>query len=87
MRAFFAHCNEAVKKWREMGPTCLEGETNSEHPGHAGPRAIGEELTEPHGVYLFRHRNMPIQYFPPNFHPPYDSPEKRKVILDVLNRK
>lgn len=86
MAAYFAHCSEIVRKWRERGSTCLEGEMDVGQPGHVS-RALGAELTNPHGVYLFRHRNMPIQYFPPNFHPPYDSLEKRKIIQDVLSRK
>jgi hypothetical protein len=31
--------------------------------------------------------NAPGRYFAPNFHPPYDTPEKRKLIADVLSRE
>lgn len=27
-----------------------------------------------------------VEYFPPNFHPPYDTPEKREIIRDVLSK-
>lgn len=27
-----------------------------------------------------------MEYFPPNFHPPYDTPEKREIIRDVLSK-
>lgn len=30
---------------------------------------------------------MTIEYFPPNFHPPYDTEEKRKIIRDVLAKQ
>ncbi len=40
---------------------------------------------------LFLSRNSgwkrPGRYFAPNFHPPYDTPEKRKLIADVLGRE
>jgi hypothetical protein len=39
------------------------------------------------GIYLFLDRQNITHYFPPNFPPPYDSEEKRKIILDILSEE
>ena len=55
-------------------------------PGHPGDgAAIGDESINPHGLYLFKTREEIVEYFGPNFHPPYNTPEKRKIISDVLS--
>lgn len=82
--AYFAACNEVVRHWRSLGPQLLEPEKNPEALGY--PKTpLDNELQEPHGVYLFKDRNTPIKYFAPNFHPPYDTPEKRNIIRSVLS--
>mmetsp|Transcript_5625 Transcript_5625/g.5825 ORF Transcript_5625/g.5825 Transcript_5625/m.5825 type:complete len:316 (+) Transcript_5625:148-1095(+) len=85
MRAYFSHCDEVVRTWRERGPLYLEPETESSKPGYP-VNPLGKELTEPHGIYLFKDRNTPIHYFAPNFHPPYDTKEKREIISGVLSK-
>ena len=87
MRQYFELCNETVSSWRQRGPVALEGELDPLQPGYAGENIIDSELSQPHGVYLFRHRYLPIKYFPPNFHPPYDTAEKRQIIGAVLGRQ
>eukprot|EP01052_Picozoa_sp_SAG31_P009084 SAG31_NODE_470_length_15239_cov_19.376288_3_plen_121_part_00 len=86
MRQYFEHCDGVVRRWREGGPRFLEPETDPAAPGYpADP--LGQELSAPHGLYLFRTRNQPVEYFAPNFHPPYDTAEKRKLIVDVLSKE
>jgi hypothetical protein len=87
MVSYFEACSAVVEAWRRQGPVLLEGEVDASIPGYPGAATLGKELTEPHGVYLFRHRNLPIKYFPPNFHPPYDTPEKQELISKVLSKK
>ena len=85
MTDYFRHCNDVVSEWRSQGPQCLEPESD---PTAAGcpPQPLQDEMEHPHGVYLFRHRNLPVKYFAPNFHPPYDTPEKRELIAATLSK-
>jgi len=85
LRAYFSHCDEVVRTWRLQGPQLLEPETDPSQPGYPVD-PVDNELTEPHGVYLFKDRNTIIKYFAPNFHPPYDTPEKRAIIQRVLSK-
>jgi hypothetical protein len=39
------------------------------------------------GIWLFTDRANITHFFPPNFLPPYDTPEKRKIIFDVLKEE
>lgn len=39
------------------------------------------------GIWLFTDRENPTHFFAPNFLPPYNTPEKRKIILDVLKEE
>lgn len=86
MRSYFESCNAVIERWRQRGPVSLQGEHLSGSVGHPGSGVLGKELSEPHGVYLFRHRNLPIRYFAPNFLPPYDTPEKQEIIRKVLGK-
>lgn len=86
MVKYFAECDRAVRQWREQGPMLLEPEQDPDAPGYPA-EPLGQELTHPHGVYLFRTREEPVEYFSPNFHPPYDTPDKRKLIAKVLARE
>ncbi len=98
MQSYFRHCDKVVEQWRAMGPQFLETENDTSVKGCIfassninnnycnGSAVIGEEAVHPHGVYLFKHRAAPLDYFPPNFHPPYNTAEKRKIIANVLSR-
>ena len=39
------------------------------------------------GIWLFTDRANITHFFPPNFLPPYDTPEKRRIIFDVLKEE
>lgn len=86
LKEYFKHCNSVVEGLRAAGPVYLEPERDSSRPGFIGEgEVVGKEMEEPHGVYLFRDRDNIMEYFPPNFHPPYNTEEKRQVIQDVLD--
>ena len=59
---------------------------NSPHCSCTTAASCGQRHIARHR-YLFRHRNDIVEYFPPNFHPPYDTPEKRAIITAVLSRQ
>ena len=49
-------------------------------------KIIKEEIESPHGVYLFKDRKTIVNYFSPNFLPPYNTDEKRKIIEKYLSK-
>ena len=78
---YFKKCDAAVAKWRKEGPKPLN---------NGGWDINGKPLEFPSpggynsGLYLFTDRNTITHFFKPNFLPPYDTEEKRKIILDFL---
>jgi hypothetical protein len=75
-------CEAVIKKWRLSGPKPLNN----------GAWGIdGRPLEEPgeynSGIWLFADRENITHFFPPNFLPPYDTPEKKELILDVLREE
>ena len=55
--------------------------------GNIDNNKIGkEEFENPYGVYLFKDRKTILNYFPPNFLPPYNTDEKRKIIKKILSK-
>eukprot|EP01051_Picozoa_sp_SAG22_P012734 SAG22_NODE_1352_length_4643_cov_21.591733_1_plen_473_part_00 len=85
MSAYFESASETVEEWHEQGPVTLTPEGDPQQPGFVSA-PLGEELRKPHGLYLFKTRAEPIRYFAPNWDGPYDTPEKRAVIKDVIRR-
>jgi len=81
---YFKKCDEIVAKWRAEGPKPLN---------NGGWDINGEALEFPNadgynsGLYLFTDRNNITHFFKPNFYPPYDTPEKRKIILEYLSEE
>jgi hypothetical protein len=39
------------------------------------------------GIWLFTDRDNITHFFAPNFLPPYDTPDKRKIIMDVVREE
>eukprot|EP01051_Picozoa_sp_SAG22_P013798 SAG22_NODE_1590_length_4048_cov_3.816156_1_plen_644_part_00 len=85
MNQYLAQASAVIEQWRQRGPQLLQPEVDPTQPGYPSP-VLGAELTDPHGIHLFRDRNTPLHYFAPNFLPPYNSSEKRKVIAEVLSK-
>lgn len=72
---YFEQCDEAVRKWRVKGPQSLNSGSALENEGV-------DRYTS--GIWLFRDRENITNFFPPNFLPPYDTPEKREIINKYL---
>ncbi|KAG7355121.1 hypothetical protein IV203_004477 [Nitzschia inconspicua] len=55
------------------------------------PKAVSDvpvPASECHsGIWLFTDRENITHFFKPNFFPPYNTPEKKKIILDVLREE
>lgn len=64
-------CEAVLKKWKLAGP----------RPLNANPVANAS------GIWLFTDRTKPTHFFPPNFLPPYDTEEKRQIILSYLTEE
>lgn len=80
--AYFAKCDSAIKKWRKEGPKPL-----NEGGWSVDGSALKVSGQYNSGVWLFVDRENITHFFPPNFLPPYDTPEKRKIILDFLREE
>ncbi len=78
---YFQKCDDAIKKWRSEGPKPLN---------NGGWDIDGKPLKYPNannynsGLYLFTDRNTITHLFKPNFLPPYNTKEKREIILNHL---
>ena len=83
-KAYFKKCDNAVKKWRAIGPKPLN---------NGGWDVNGEPLEDPNedgynsGLYLFTDRDTITHFFKPNFLPPYDTIKKRAIINSVLEEE
>lgn len=51
------------------------------------PENVDQERDYSSGIWLFTDRENITHFFEPNFLPPYDTPDKRKIILDVLKEE
>ena len=79
---YFAQCHTAIQKWKEAGPQPL----NNEGLDVDGKKLEGDaEYTS--GLWLFTDRENISHFFAPNFLPPYDTPEKRQIILHFLKEE
>lgn len=65
-------------------PTTEAGEGVQEESAVKAEEASGSYHS---GIWLFTDRDNITHFFAPNFLPPYDTPSKRKIILDVLREE
>ena len=78
---YFAMCEAAVAKWHQEGPKPLntgwdiDGTRLEDAPKHCS------------GIWLFTDRNNISHHFKPNFLPPYDTSEKRNIIVKMLREE
>jgi hypothetical protein len=82
-KRYFAKCDAAIKKWKQEGPKPL----NEEMRDQTGNIIKKGKTTYNSGVWLFTDRENITHFFPPNFLPPYDTPEKRKIINEFLSEE
>ena len=92
--AYFVHCQKAVNKWKKGGPKPLVPDYENDTPGIVRAKCAdpltGKVVSDKRyqsGIYLFTDRNNITHHFAPNFLPPYDTPEKRQIILEVLGEE
>lgn len=69
--AYFMMCDAVLKKWMLHGP----------RPLNANP------VDNKSGIWLFTDRTKPTHFFPPNFLPPYNTEDKRQIILSYLTEE
>ena len=80
MNRYFSHAERVIDAWREKGPQYLDPQLAYIEGG-----ATPEEVSRPHGIYLFRN-DVPTNYFAPNFHPPYTTKMTRSLLFNVLGK-
>jgi hypothetical protein len=80
MNKYFSHAEKVIDAWRERGPQTLDPQLAYIEGG-----ATPEEVSKPHGIYLFR-EGVPTNYFAPNFAPPYTTKMTRNLLLNVLGK-
>lgn len=71
LEAYFSMCDAVLKKWKISGPRPLNA------------NAVDNKS----GIWLFTDRTKPTHFFPPNFLPPYNTKEKRQIILSYLTEE
>jgi len=91
---YFKKCKEVVRKWREeVGPRPLVAPVTKNIQHVTCPKTIvkagtlGSAPAYKSGLWLFTDRNTPTHVFEPNFLPPYDTPEKRAIIYEILSEE
>lgn len=91
---YFAMCESVVHEWRtELGPQPLSAPVTKNIQHVSCPKTIvkagmlGSSPDYKSGLWLFTNRNNPTHLFEPNFLPPYDTPEKRAIIYDILSEE
>lgn len=75
-----------VKCVKEAPSALAQEETDSEEGSKNEPDPVWS-ADHQSGIWLFTDRNNITHRFMPNFLPPYDTPLKRKLILQVLSRE
>lgn len=84
---YFKMCDKAVKGWKKDGvkPLTPPSIDSSITQVKSGTGEASNELQS--GLWLFTDRNNITHFFEPNFLPPYDTPEKKHFILDLLKEE
>ena len=72
-------CDKAIQKWRKEGPKAL-----NEGGWDVDGSSLEEKPEYTSGLWLFRDRDNITHFFPPNFLPPYNTKEKREIILKYI---
>ena len=94
-------CERVVEKWQQEGPKPLntvqrkvDGTLISEKEHNEDEEKKQDDVSEStssreyqSGIWLFTDRNNPTHFFKPNFLPPYDTPEKKKIIYEFLKEE
>eukprot|EP00980_Cylindrotheca_fusiformis_P006820 scaffold1427_cov63-Cylindrotheca_fusiformis.AAC.3 len=100
---YFDKCNKVIQKWRKIGPQPLntirrtgtgqeqqaiiddENENENDDENNNNENNNNKEYNS--GIWLFTDRNNITHFFKPNFFPPYDTPEKKDIIWNILKEE
>ena len=89
---YFSNCDKVIARWRSEGPKPLDPPVTKNIERIQCPKItvhggeIGSSPKYKSGIWLFVDRENPTHLFEPNFLPPYDTDEKRKIIIEVLSQ-
>jgi hypothetical protein len=93
--AYFAKCQATVAEWMDRGhqplaPPDIDHNIEVIRCEHVGESGGGRSAMADYyrsGLWLFTDRTTITHHFLPNFLPPYDTPAKRRIILEVLKEE
>lgn len=83
---YFAKCASAISKWSRLGPQALNTEGN-DVDGTPLKNDSSTMTKYTSGLWLFTDRTTITHFFPPNFLPPYDTPDKQNIIQHFLKEE
>lgn len=93
-KAYFAKCQKQVDAWMDRGqqpllPSKIDSSIQVIKCKRTEKQGADDYLAEYYrsGLWLFSDRNTITHHFLPNFLPPYDTPAKRRIILEVLKEE
>lgn len=98
---YFQKCQAAIQHWRKEGPKPLNtvqrsltgtavvnnNVDNNNDDDDDNNNDNNDSRYFHSGIWLFTDRENISHFFKPNFLPPYDTPDKRKIILDMLQEE
>lgn len=93
-KAYFAKCQKVIDEWMDRGQQPLAPSKIDKNIKVVKCKRVDENNGDDYlaeyyrsGLWLFTDRNTITHHFLPNFLPPYDTPAKRKIILQVLKEE
>ena len=93
-KAYFDKCQKVIDEWMDRGqqplaPAKIDSSIKIIKCKRVEAKKGDDYLAEYYrsGLWLFTDRNTITHHFLPNFLPPYDTPAKRKIILEVLKEE
>lgn len=93
--AYFKKCQKQVEEWMDRGqqpllPTKIDRNIEVIKCKRTEKQTGADDYLAEYyrsGLWLFTDRNTITHHFLPNFLPPYDTPAKRRIILEVLKEE
>lgn len=90
---YFRNAQSVISEWRNIGPKALLPPIIKNVQRIRSPikqvrgGTLGSSDQVLSGIWIFQDRHTPTHLVEPNFLPPYDTPEKREIIFDVLSEE
>lgn len=83
----FIRLTETVHKVTDSIPIVSSNTKEPQTSSTTNKRTVPDASECHSGIWLFTDRENITHFFKPNFFPPYDTPEKMKIILDTLKEE